>query len=84
MLEGVSTRLRWFPPIDDKRIIIGVSASRRASLSWRSNRLDTEGAPMKTGLFELLDFLRDNRVPCAAATSSARPVADAMLSHAGG
>lgn len=46
-------------------------------------RFLNEGAPIKTGLLKLLDFLRANRVPCAVATSSARPVADAMLSHAG-
>lgn len=41
-----------------------------------------EGAPMKEGLLELLSYLREHSVPCAVATSSARPIAEALLSHA--
>jgi HAD superfamily hydrolase (TIGR01509 family) len=46
-------------------------------------RLLDEGAPMKKGLLELLASLRSHCVPSAVATSSARPIANAMLSHAG-
>jgi HAD superfamily hydrolase (TIGR01509 family) len=46
-------------------------------------QLLNEGAPMKKGLLELLAFLRSHRVPSAVATSSARPIANAMLLHAG-
>lgn len=45
-------------------------------------RLLNEGAPPKEGLFELLSYLQSHHVLCAVATSSERPIAEAMLSRA--
>lgn len=45
-------------------------------------RLLNEGAPPKEGLPELLSYLQRHHVPCAVATSSERPIAEAMLSRA--
>lgn len=41
------------------------------------------GAPKKPGLDELLDWLADQGVPCAVASSSARRVVEANLAHGG-
>lgn len=46
-------------------------------------RLLSEGVPVKEGIPELLQYLKDRSVPCCVATSTKRPSAEAMLEKAG-
>lgn len=43
----------------------------------------SHGIPVKEGLYELLDFLKDNKIKVALATSSSKAVANKYLEHAG-
>lgn len=42
-----------------------------------------QGAPKKPGLDELLEYLAENNIPCAVASSSPKAIVDSDLSHAG-
>jgi HAD superfamily hydrolase (TIGR01509 family) len=39
--------------------------------------------PLKAGCFEILEFLKDNGIPCAVATSTKEPIASQNLKRAG-
>ncbi len=43
----------------------------------------TKGVPIKKGLFELLEYLKDRGIKMAVATSTSRKLADTMLEKAG-
>lgn len=45
--------------------------------------VETEGIPLKDGVFELLDFLDEYDIPRVVATSTARPRAEERLSNVG-
>ena len=47
------------------------------------DRVEKEGVPIKKGLFELLDFLKENKIKMAVATSTSRQSCEKMLSKAG-
>lgn len=44
---------------------------------------ETEGIPIKSGCFELLEFLREQGIPCAVATSTPRWIAEKNIRSAG-
>lgn len=44
---------------------------------------ETEGIPVKAGCFELLEFLREQKIPCAVATSTPRWIAEKNIKAAG-
>ena len=46
-------------------------------------RLTAEHIPLKAGCVEILDFLKDHRIPCAVATSTKDPIASENLKKAG-
>ncbi|MEE0913298.1 MAG: HAD family phosphatase [Ruminococcus sp.] len=47
------------------------------------SRIATEGVPIKKGLFELLDFLKENNIKIALATSTSTDSATKMIKTAG-
>ena len=47
------------------------------------DRVENEGVPIKKGLFELLDFLKQNNIKMAVATSTSRQSCEKMLTKAG-
>lgn len=44
---------------------------------------EKEGIPIKKGLFELMDYLREEKIPMAVATSTARARAENIIRRAG-
>ena len=46
-------------------------------------RLTEKEIPLKSGCFEILEFLKENNIPCAVATSTKDPIASANLKRAG-
>ncbi len=44
---------------------------------------ETEGIPVKPGCFELLEFLREQKIPCAVATSTPKRIAERNIKTAG-
>lgn len=44
---------------------------------------ENEGIPVKKGCFELLEFLREQKIPCAVATSTPRWIAEKNIKTAG-
>lgn len=44
---------------------------------------ENEGIPVKPGCFELLEFLKKNKIPCAIATSTPRRIAEKNIKTAG-
>jgi HAD superfamily hydrolase (TIGR01509 family) len=55
----------------------------RGHFSTSVQRRMSERIPVKPGVVELLDFLRDKRLPLAIATSAARATAERNLGRAG-
>lgn len=51
--------------------------------AWMKDYIAENGIPVKPGLRELLDFLKENSIPCAAATSSDAGTAMGYLENAG-
>ena len=51
--------------------------------AWMDEQIRLFGIPVKPGLKELLTFFREEKIPCAVATSSNTSVADQYLSNAG-
>lgn len=51
--------------------------------AWMKDYICENGIPVKPGLRELLDFLKENSIPCAAATSSDAGTAMGYLENAG-
>lgn len=47
------------------------------------DRIEKEGVPIKKGLFELLDFLKENKIKMAVATSTSRQSCERMLKKSG-
>ena len=47
------------------------------------DRVEREGVPIKKGLFELLDFLKENNIKMAVATSTSRQSCERMLKKSG-
>jgi HAD superfamily hydrolase (TIGR01509 family) len=47
------------------------------------DRLNTKGIPVKPGLFELLDYLKENKIKIALATSTSRETATKNLEVCG-
>ena len=51
--------------------------------AWMRDYFDTKGMPCKPGARELLDWLRERKIPCALATSSDRSAAQSYLARSG-
>ena len=47
------------------------------------DRIEREGVPIKKGLYELLDFLKQNNIKMAVATSTSRQSCERMLKKSG-
>jgi len=58
-------------------------AHRQARLGHLKRYLDTYGVPVKPGLFELLDFLKREKIKTTVATSTDRPQAMELFIKAG-
>lgn len=50
---------------------------------YLTDKLMSDGVPIKEGLFELLQYCRDKNIPCAVATSTTRKYAEPLLQKTG-
>lgn len=56
----------------------------RAQVKSKINEIiETNGLPFKNGVMEILEFLKENHIPVALATSTSRPSVESHLKRAG-
>lgn len=89
-LEGLSTRITGRNHTEVRRILFEdygpdypfEEVRARIGQLWEEY-LDRHPVPVKPGLFQLLEYLREREIPAAVATSTSRPIALSRLEKAG-
>lgn len=62
---------------------VDYEAARTVRTRYVNEKIETEGVPVKPGLFELLQYLKDHHWKLAVATSTERKTAESYLKKAG-